>query len=345
GRAYLYPHGATSMLMAFWDGLYPASSILSGALVTAPGHVEVARRWGYPHPVYVVGWSLCELRPRRVTGRTERILFAPSHPPGILDGYEAPPEHAEVFQRLLELHAQLTVRYLGPLEANGIPVVDGVEYVRGDAPGAPNMLAQIDASDVVVGDRGTFASLAVARGVTAVMWQSALLMSDDTERRPADNLELYADYARFPFDLADGDAADVIAAAAEDEERVADWRARFIGDPLDSTVLAAALSGSAADYQPENRAPRSSRLHAGALAALEQERPAGADALLIRALAETVDLELVNDLAVLRVRDAPAEAEALLRTALAIDPTREDARENLAALERQADAASGERAA
>lgn len=54
---------------------------------------------------------------------------------------------------------------------------------------------------------------------------------------------------------------------------------------------------------------------------------------LRRTLQDAVDLEQLNDLGVLAYQlERPDEAEALLRAALAIDPEREDAAENLAAL-------------
>jgi SAM-dependent methyltransferase len=59
---------------------------------------------------------------------------------------------------------------------------------------------------------------------------------------------------------------------------------------------------------------------------------------LRRALRDAVDLEQLNDLGVLAFQlERPDEAEALLRAALAIDPEREDAAENLAALAALAD--------
>ncbi|HEX4805325.1 MAG TPA: methyltransferase domain-containing protein [Conexibacter sp.] len=73
---------------------------------------------------------------------------------------------------------------------------------------------------------------------------------------------------------------------------------------------------------------------AQALAALEEGRVAEAREHLRRALAEATELEWLNDLAVLSHQlDRTEDAEALLRAALAIDPSREDAAENLAALD------------
>ena len=70
-----------------------------------------------------------------------------------------------------------------------------------------------------------------------------------------------------------------------------------------------------------------------ALSALDEGRLAEAHEWLRQALQETVALEWLNDFAVLTHQLGGAnDAEALLRAALAIDPTRADAAENLAAL-------------
>jgi tetratricopeptide (TPR) repeat protein len=70
-----------------------------------------------------------------------------------------------------------------------------------------------------------------------------------------------------------------------------------------------------------------------ALAALEDGRTAEAREWLRQAVAETTELEWLNDLAVLTHQlGRSGEAEALLRAALAIDPERTDAADNLGAL-------------
>lgn len=79
-----------------------------------------------------------------------------------------------------------------------------------------------------------------------------------------------------------------------------------------------------------------------ALAALEQGRVVEAHEWLRQALAETTELEWLNDLAVLAHRlERAGEADALLRAVLAIDPAREDAAENLAAIADAAALAAG----
>jgi len=120
-----------------------------------------------------------------------------------------------------------------------------VRFVRGDAPGAPGMIAQIDAADAVVADFSTFASLAVARGLTTVMSDSAVVLNNERDREP-DHVELYREYLRFPWETThpDDDLAGILQDAARDTERVAEWRERFIGAPLDPETLIAALRGA-----------------------------------------------------------------------------------------------------
>ncbi|HMJ04448.1 MAG TPA: methyltransferase domain-containing protein [Conexibacter sp.] len=94
-----------------------------------------------------------------------------------------------------------------------------------------------------------------------------------------------------------------------------------------------ALSEPAA-APPATTADPAPTFRANALAALEAGRPAEAHAWLTQALAASVELEWVNDLAVLAHQAGRVdEAEALLRAALAIEPARADAADNLAALE------------
>ncbi|MGI9538877.1 MAG: hypothetical protein ACR2N6_01865 [Miltoncostaeaceae bacterium] len=241
GRAFLYPHGASAPLMAGWDGLYPISPLLSGVLVLADGHAEVGRRYGYPYPLKVIGWPLCDLAPRR-PGPVHRVLFAPSHPP-YHGNPRYPGRNAEIFARLLGAPVELTVRHIGSLEDNGLWTAPGVTYVPGDLDDSPGRISQIDASDAVVADRSTFGNLAVARGVTTVMWDSTLVQINDGSREP-DHLDRYRELLRFPFDADDHDDIwDLLQAASQDIERTAVWSRRFIGKPLSTGALVAALRG------------------------------------------------------------------------------------------------------
>lgn len=259
GRAFLYPHGADPANKASWDGLYPISPHLSGSLVLADGHAEIARRYGYPYPVHVVGWPFCALVPRRPARDPRRVLFAPTHPP-YLGNPRYPERNREIFRRLLDAPVQITVRHIGTLDENGLWPDDSVCFVQGDMADAPGQIEQIDAADAVVADRSTFGNLAVARGVATVLWDSVEVYNNDASRRP-DNLDRYRDLLRYPFDADDGDIWELLRAAARDEKRVARWRERFIGSPLDAVALTSALrgipvSGSSSRPAPGATSPR-----------------------------------------------------------------------------------------
>jgi GT2 family glycosyltransferase len=267
GRAYLYPHGGNASLMSGWDGLHVPWEHLSGALVTAPGHVEVARLVGYPHPVHPVGWTFCETRPRRLTGRLDKIVFAPTHPP-----WGEAADHA-ILERLVATGAQLTVKLIGTVEENGLTRLPGVTYVEGGFAGFDQMLEIIDGADAVVAVHGTFASMAVARGITTVTWASGH-MGDKARPGEPRHAELYRDFVRYPFDLADGELEDVLAAAAADEERVAAWRDDFIGGDLDPDALLDALAD---DHGRHSRNASAIRVGGAALLQARERDPLDAD--------------------------------------------------------------------
>jgi hypothetical protein len=332
GRAFIYPHGATAGLLAIWDGLFPISPIISGVLTSGPGHAEVGRRYGYPHPVHDIGWTLCPLRARQATGRVEKVLFAANHPKGNghLSDWKVD-RNRDIFLRLLKTDAQITIRHIGTLEQNGLWVEPGVEYIAGQFEDSDAQLAQIDATDVVVSDRSTFSNIAIARGVTTVMFDSDIIARDLDKEAQTDHIELYREYIRYPFDAAyDGDLWDLMRTAALDEDVVGEWRSRFIGEPFDVDALVEVLHGDGAHVTRERRAKR---LHEGALARVASGNVDEAAALLTEAIKGFLDLELLNDLAVLRwSQGRHQEAESLLRACLALDPYRVDAGENLAAL-------------
>ena len=94
-------------------------------------------------------------------------------------------------------------------------------------------------------DFSTFANIAVARGVTTVMSDSAVVLNNERDREP-DHIGLYREYLRYPWETThpDDDLAGILQDAARDADRVAVWRERFIGSELDPEALLAALRGA-----------------------------------------------------------------------------------------------------
>jgi hypothetical protein len=297
----------------------------------APGHAEVARRCGYHHPVYPIGWSLCELRERRATGRFDNVLFAPMHPPW------ADAQNTEIFEQLHAAGGKLTVRHLESVEENLLPLRDDVTYVRGEISDFDEMVAQIDAADVVVA-AGTFASIAVARGVTTVVWDSTWMRNNDASMDGV-NLDEYREYIRFPFEVEAGDLVETMARAAHDTEAIGEWRDRFVGGQLDvSEILRAFRTAPRRRILPSP----TQTAHGTAVAALENGNLSAADEILSEAVRAAFDPEAMNDLAVIRsMRGDDASAVALLNVCVALAPDYAEARENLAAvLARRAPAAA-----
>jgi hypothetical protein len=231
----MYPHGGGSATLSH-DGLWEPYEHVDGTLVNAPGHAEVFRRMGYPTPTYTIGWTLCETRPFRPRSDVRHVVFGPTHPNA--HGFLAERErsrNAEVFAELLKGSWDLTVRYIGTLEQNGLWEAPGVNFVKG---GFDLATVQIDAADCVVAGDGTFPGLAVARGVPTVVYGQVpppMYGLPGEKRVQLRNTERYLDYMRYPYDVEDGPLDEVVHAAARGEASV--WRRRFIGEPIDDAAF------------------------------------------------------------------------------------------------------------
>jgi hypothetical protein len=243
-KVILYPHGGGGPVLSY-DGLWEPYHGIDGNLVAGVGQAEFLRRIGYPSPVHVVGWSLCDMRPFTPRAEVNHVVFAPTHPNADGSMMSARRDlNAEVFAKLLEGPWRLTVRYIGTLEQNGLWEVDDVEFVDGRLRA---QTAEIDVCDAVVAGDGTFPTLAIARGVPTVMYGQATLALGLPDEQPSKlrRSDLYLDYIRYPLDVADGPLDELIHAAAADDASIAEWRRRFIGRPFDPKAVVAAIEGIA----------------------------------------------------------------------------------------------------
>lgn len=232
-KIVVYPHGAGGPILSY-DGLFEPDPRVHANLVTGVGQAEYLRRIDYPAETHTIGWTYCDMRPFRPCADVKAVLFAPTHPnaAGTMTDYQRD-LNADTFRQLLETPFEITVRHIGTLEQNGLWRARGVEYAQASTAPA---IAQIDAADAVVGGSGTFPTLAVARGVPAVVYcqdMAALGLPGEQAITP-ERMPLYWDYARFPFDVEDGPLEDVVRTAADSEGPVAAWRRRFVGQPFDA---------------------------------------------------------------------------------------------------------------
>jgi hypothetical protein len=233
----IYPHAARPSL--FWDGMYEVWPHTRAFIAIAEGHREIMQIYGYPLPIEVCGWAMCELRdwqPVEVRNPV-KVLFAPIHPNR--NGWLHPTYRAYntiVFQKLLETPGiHLTIRHIMSLALNGIWQAPGVQYMLGTTKPATE---QIDEADVVISHQ-TFAFLAVARGKPLIM------MGDDMRAIAAnswDNMRWVAHYddyrelLRYPLEAEAARSGRGLRAMIEQacsENVGAEWRERLIGRPFD----------------------------------------------------------------------------------------------------------------
>jgi hypothetical protein len=210
-----------------------ADERITAHFVVGEGVREIYRRIGMTVPTYAIGFPWTELRPFRSCAEPRKVLFAPEHP--LPSGYLRP-DHAdrnrEVFEALLKLDLDLTVRHVGTIDQNGLYPVEGVEFTPAEA---ATTEPQIDAADVVLAV-GSFAALSVARGTPTIMFDQSEIPENDnfdgTVWTPV-SWDRWGDYARYPIDFHDGPVGDLIAEAAASDERIREWRDLFIGKPFD----------------------------------------------------------------------------------------------------------------
>lgn len=234
----LYPHAARPHL--WWDGMYPIYPRTRMAIVPADGHVEVMQTYGYPKPVEVCGWAMCEqqpFKPRNEVRGTIRVLFMPIHPNNngwmhdALKGI-----NAITLTRLLETpDIEITIRHIKRLDLSGIWIDPRARYILANPNGSTE---EIDAADVVVAHQ-TAAYLAVARGKPLIMIGDDIRPHSGNRYdalRWARHWEQYRELMRYPLEIERaifGRQVRELLERAVSEDAGAAWREKFIGQPLD----------------------------------------------------------------------------------------------------------------
>jgi len=228
-KIVVLPHGANPNLQ--WDGIWEPQPV-DACIVPAIGHKEIMEAYGYPYPIHVLGWPWTPLRVPTAKDGT-RVLFAPIHP----DGSDFLPEpekdaNRRVFDALLTMGFDLTVRYLGSLAANGLPLVASATYNPGVY---DNTHHDILNADVVVSS-GTYGYLSIALGVPTVMYFQELGTLETATGQP----QHYAEYkARldYPIDALVMGTTQAVMVARRWDSPALNWRARFIGQAFDPAAF------------------------------------------------------------------------------------------------------------
>ena len=239
----VYSHGAP--VITAYDGIWTPSDKIAVYLAQSSGQKEIMQKYGYPHPIEVVGWHFCKQKTFKPT-EIKRVLFAPFHPHS--NGYMMPEMrdlNNQVFRRLKSHEYDLTICHVGSTRDNNIRAYPEINYVQSDMSVA-SAVKLIDEHDLVVSYCGTFASLAIARGKPTVMFGQDIRpfdgYSDETLRR-VESWESYRDLTRYPYDISNKKtkaARFLLEFASKIEAK--DWRSRFIGRQIDEKCLIGALN-------------------------------------------------------------------------------------------------------
>jgi hypothetical protein len=234
----IYPHAARPSL--FWDGMYELWPHTRAFIAIAEGHREIMQIYGYPLPIEVCGWSLCEMcefKPVEIGNGPIEVLFAPIHPNR--NGWLHPTYRAYntiIFQKLLETPGiRLTVRHIMSLTLNGIWQAPGVRYILGTTKPATE---NIDESDLVISHQ-TFAFMASARGKPLIMYgddMRAIAANSWENLHWAAHYDDYRELLRYPLEAEaarSGRAFRAMIEQACSENVGAEWRKRMIGQSFD----------------------------------------------------------------------------------------------------------------
>lgn len=242
-KLFIYPHAGRPNILR---DIFPEWEHTTAEFVPSRGYAEIIQFLGFTKPVHITGWHLCDIRPFQPRETISKILFAPIHPNA--NGFLSQRHkmlNAEAFRKLYKFteaeRIELTVRHILSLEQNGLLKSRNVKYIQGKPDG---YYGDIDETDLVISS-GTFAYLAVARGVPTIMIAEDELPiygnREEAITHPRRWNE-YKDQIVYPLDiLSDQDAAALVGRAAQGSCDIDEWRERMIGNPFNAAQTVQAI--------------------------------------------------------------------------------------------------------
>src|SRR5690606_5552306 len=196
----LYPH---SPLPLWWyDGLVPLRDYIKCAFVIGEGQKIAMQKIEPRLRVETSGWGWSELVPFKKPERIRKVLFAPAHPTQGLLRPEAKEANRAIFEELKNhKHLEVTVRYMGDLEAQGLEYDYRFKMVEGRASGRS---VELERSDLVIAE-GTMMYLAVARGKPTIGFgqQHTLRPNKDPDKYIPHNWQKYGGDIAYPLNFGD----------------------------------------------------------------------------------------------------------------------------------------------
>jgi hypothetical protein len=240
-KFFIHPHSARSFVL--WDGILPTTSFVQCNFVFAPGAKKVMQLYGYRRPIEVVGWTYCPIKPFTPSKEVKRVLFAPIHPNRGVDAKGRHLMHIDVelnrmtYEVLCSLPIELTVRYGGDLQDNGLKEKPGVNFEAADMT-MLGALRAMEGYDVIIGHQ-TFAYLAIASGIPTVMFGEETM--PHSMHVAVRSWQRYKNLLMFPLDILNGDPMSVLEQAASSDEKIQLWKEDFIGVPFEPTKFVQTL--------------------------------------------------------------------------------------------------------
>jgi len=224
---FIYPH--TPFTSWLWDGPYQALPVQCN-FVSAPGHKEIMRRYGYKSRVEVVGFPRCEVREFTPTTGT-KVLFVPARPRKD-DGRHARKDQA-AFDFLMKHRSRfesVTVCHTEGRDFVGdfTPILTDPKQVTSPA---DNMRDLVEQYDLIVAVN-TPAALAVAIGKPTIFFDGD--EAPETNRgKPAMNYDEYREILCYPLQLSQMDIYEVLDTREAPNQAVERWKADIIGGNFD----------------------------------------------------------------------------------------------------------------
>lgn len=236
---FVFPHAGRPSVIG---DIYPVSKLTSAQFVSAQGHVDVMRAYGYDKPLAVTGWHLTPVLDfRPFVGTVPRVLFAPVHPRmSEVDRIMNGKVHRILLQLARRKEIVLTVRYIRSLIDSGIKSGDGANYCEGSQDSGYDQILQ---HDLVVATH-TYAYMSVALGTPTLMMDEDVVPRNFSTASHRDVMvyahswNKYRDMMMFPYDiLRTGAPMGLIQEAMSSDAKIADWKRRMIGDEFRGEVV------------------------------------------------------------------------------------------------------------
>jgi hypothetical protein len=225
---FIFPH--TAIHHWWYDGILDIEPYIRCIFEIGEGQKEVMKIISPETNVEVCGWPWCKQKYFQQPKELNSVLFAPIHPDG--SGSIRPEcfeSNRQIQQELLELGVNVTCRYIGNLEVQGLEKTDKWTWIR-TRPN--NYYRDIDDADLVIAE-GVFMYLSVARGkpTIGINQHLAVRANINPEKYTPHNWDKYGHILAYPINYKEGHLSKLMDLALKEEQL--DWRKRLIGNDME----------------------------------------------------------------------------------------------------------------